>query len=182
MVASELKRLGGDKVKEYALADELKKYCKENHDSLVAEYNLDTTAHKDDPIYGYTAVLQFVGTDLIRKKDPDYWVKLLDKRIEQEHPEIALVTDVRFQNEAEWVHSKNGALVKVVRIKSDGTPYISPDRDPNHPSEAALDSYKDWDFIILGADGEVEALKEVARDLYEMLTDPPDEATTIIHP
>jgi hypothetical protein len=181
-VASELKRLGGDKVREYALSDELKKYCKENHDSLVAKYNLDTTAHKDDPIYGYVKVLQFVGTDLIRKKDPNYWIDCLDKRIAADSPEIALVTDVRFPNEASWIHSKNGALVKVVRIKSDGTPFISPDRDPSHLSEVALDDYKDWDFIILGADGEVEALKEVARDLYEMLTDPPDEATTIIHP
>lgn len=179
VVASELQRLAGDKLKQYALADELKRYCKENHDQLVKEHNLDITSHKDDPIYGYVKVLQFVGTDLFRKQDPDHWVKALDSRIKAEKPEIALITDVRFPNEANYIHGNNGAVVKVVRIKADGTPYVSPDRDPNHPSETALDDYTDWDFVILGADGELEALRQVTADLYEMLMHPPEEPTTI---
>lgn len=170
VVASVLKERGGDKVREYALADELKRYCKENHDQLVKDYNLDTSDCKEDPIYGYVRVLQFVGTDLIRKKDPDYWFNVLEKRIRADNPEVAVITDIRFPNEAEWVHRNNGALVKIVRLMHDGTAYISPDRDPNHPSETALDNYNEWDFVILGADGEVDALKDVATQLYDMLT------------
>lgn len=171
VVASVLKQLGGDKVKEYALADELKRYCKENHDELVRQYpEVDLANRKDDPIYGYVGMLQHVGTNIIRAKNPDYWVECLASRIKSDNPDVALVTDIRFPNEAQWIHDNAGALVKIVRIKKDGTQYIAPDRDPNHPSETALDNYSEWDFVILAADGEVEALKDTAASLYEMLT------------
>jgi hypothetical protein len=172
VVASVIKERGGDKVREYALADELKKYCKANHDELVKTHNLDTSVCKADSIYGYVNVLQFVGTNLFREQNPNHWVELLDKRIRADRPEIALITDVRFPNEAEYVHGRDGVLVKIVRMMPDGTQYISTDRDPKHPSETALDTYTDWDFVILGADGEVQALQDVASQLYDMLTDP----------
>jgi len=92
----------------YSFADELKQYCKEHHDELVSQWQLANQTKqlpiaKEDPIYGYTAILQWFGTEVMRKKNPDYWVHALADKIEFEKPEIAVITDVRFPNEAAWV-------------------------------------------------------------------------------
>jgi hypothetical protein len=170
VVAEELVRVSEGKAKLYALADELKTYCRDRHEELFAKYPHVGTKHKDDPIYGYVEMLQWVGTDVIRKENPNYWVEVLSKRIEAEQPEIAVVTDVRFPNEAEWIKQREGCLVKVQRITADGTPFIDPTRSATHPSETALDDYNDWHVIIQAGDGEVEALRESARALYALLT------------
>jgi hypothetical protein len=37
-------------------------------------------------------------------------------------------------------------LINVSRFNSDGSPFVATDRDPNHPSEIALDGYDNWDY------------------------------------
>lgn len=51
-------------------------------------------------------LLQVFGTDVVRALDPQFWVTALDRKL-SEHPEAkrVVVADVRFDNEAEWVHS-----------------------------------------------------------------------------
>src|SRR6267378_5317093 len=138
----------------YAFADELKRYCKEHHEELVPQWQLhNQTKHlpvaKEDPIYGYTAILQYFGTEVMRKKNPDYWVHVLADKIEVEKPAIAVVTDVRFPNEVAWVKNHDGFLVEVIRLNEDGTRYYDPNRDKNHASEPSLDQYLGWDWSIL---------------------------------
>jgi hypothetical protein len=172
VVCSTLLELSQGKAKRYSFAEELKRYCAEHHDALIQKYpHLDLTKKKDDEIYGYVDVLQYVGTEVFRKDDPYYWVNKLKTRIEQEQPELAIIPDVRFPEEAAYVKEQDGALVKVVRITAEGVPYIDPNRDPKHPSECALDNYQGWDFIIMAADGEVNALKESASQLWTMLNE-----------
>ena len=154
-----------NRVKTYAFADELKLYCKEHHDQLVPQWQLWHTTkqypvRKDDPIYGYTPILQWYGTEIARKQDPDTWVKALDARIKKEIPEVAVITDVRFSNEAEYIKKAAGYLVKVVRLNSDGTQWIDPGRDAKHPSETALNDYQGWDFELEVQDGDLEILKK----------------------
>lgn len=87
-------------------------------------------------------LLQWWGTDYRRAQDQDYWVKRLQETLDRDNPEIALVTDVRFPNEADAIKKLGGYLVKVTRTtKPDVTV-------PAHPSENALDGYKGWDFHI----------------------------------
>lgn len=101
-----------NQIKLYAFADELKLYCKENHDDLVFEWQIAQPRYtelkepKEDPIYGYTQILQWYGTNVARKQDPDTWIKALDKRIHTDLPEVAVITDVRFPNEAAYVKKK----------------------------------------------------------------------------
>ncbi len=90
-------------------------------------------------------LLQWWGTDYRRAQDPDYWVKRLQETPERDNPEIALVTDMRFPNEAEAIKRMGGYLVKVERT-------TKPDIIvPAHPSEQALDGYTGWDFHIKAA-------------------------------
>jgi hypothetical protein len=63
-------------------------------------------------------ILQWWGTEYRREQDPDYWVKrardLYRERIAAGVPGLANCS-VRFLNEAEWIHSEGGAVVRVHR-------------------------------------------------------------------
>lgn len=101
----------------YSFADELKLYCKAHHEELVKEwlelnFQKKLPEPKEDPIYGYTAILQWYGTDVARKANPNVWVQALDARIQKEAPELALITDVRFPEEAAYVKKKAVTLYR----------------------------------------------------------------------
>jgi hypothetical protein len=83
------------------------------------------------------------------------------ERIAGDNPEIAIITDVRFPNEAAYVKENGGYTVDVVRRLEDGTQYLDPGRDPKHPSETALDDYT-FDYVISVRDGDLVSLKAKA--------------------
>jgi hypothetical protein len=150
----------------YSFARELKLYCKEHHDELLPQWQLanqtkQVPVEKADPIYGFTRILQWYGTDVARKANPNRWVDALAERVAGDNPEIAIITDVRFPNEAAYVKENGGYTVDVVRRLEDGTQYLDPGRDPKHPSETALDDYN-FDYIISVRDGDLASLKAKA--------------------
>jgi hypothetical protein len=165
-----------DRVKIYAFADELKLYCREHHNELVSQWQL---AHqtkrypskKEDPIYGYASILQWYGTDVVRKATPNYWVETLAKRIEADEPEVAIVTDVRYPNEAEYIKKAGGFMVEVVRLDERGNQYQDPGRDLKHISETALDGYE-FDFVITAKSGDLAMLRKKSIGVYNLVTNP----------
>lgn len=108
------------------------------------------------------SLLQWWGTEYRRSKDPDYWVKRLRVTLEDHQPDLALVTDVRFPNEVDYIHGIGGYVVKVTRM---GRPDVEV---PLHPSETELDSYTGWDFHIHAAD--LRDLERQAREVLEELS------------
>lgn len=70
-------------------------------------------------------VMQFVGTDIFRKINPQVWVHCTMNKIQLENPEYALITDARFPNEV-IAFSKKGTVVGLTKKP--------PTKDP-HPSE-----------------------------------------------
>ncbi len=104
------------------------------------------------------SLLQWWGTDYRRAQDPDYWVKRLRKTLDNHQPEVALITDVRFPNEADAIHAWGGYVVRVIRT-------TAPDVQVHeHPSESILDGYHGWDFTLTAAN--VPELQAKARALY----------------
>jgi hypothetical protein len=96
--------------------------------------------HYEDP--KPRPLLQWWGTEFRRKQDPDYWVKRLDKKLIQHAPEVALVTDVRFRNEVDYIKARGGFVVECLRTSA-------PDFEvEEHSSEAELDGFRGWDFYI----------------------------------
>lgn len=154
----------------YAFADELKRYCAENHEQILIEYpHLADSPQKPDSIYGFTKVLQFVGTQVFRAKDPDYWVKKVAERIDSDKPQFAAITDCRFENEAEFIKKRGGLMVELVRLNPDGTRYFSPDRDPNHPSECSLEGYP-FDVTVSAVTGDLAGIELAAEHVANRLT------------
>lgn len=76
-------------------------------------------------------VLQYVGTDMFRGLDPNIWVNACIKQIEKENPEVALISDVRFENEVIAIQEKGGFVIGLKR-----NPYKQTDQ---HASETNID-------------------------------------------
>ena len=87
-------------------------------------------------------LLQAWGADFRRKFfGEDYWIKAMDadlQNLELEGFETAIITDVRYPNEADYIKGQGGTVVRVVR----GT-----DSTDQHSSETAMDKYP-VDFTI----------------------------------
>jgi len=104
------------------------------------------------------ALLQWWGTEYRRSIDPDYWVRQLAKRIEDEKPQFALITDMRFPNEMEFANEYG----ETVRVDRDGLP------PSTHASETALADATDWS-LILDNNGTLEEFKEGAVLAFDEL-------------
>jgi len=120
--------------------------------------------------YGkWGALLQWWGTDLRRVCfGENYWVDKTVAQIKKENPDVALITDTRFPNEAQAVKDLGGYTFNVTRLNADGSLFVAPDRPANHISETALDSWA-WDLKIVNSDGHAALTGELAITYVEYL-------------
>ncbi|RMH11792.1 MAG: hypothetical protein D6698_15905 [Gammaproteobacteria bacterium] len=109
--------------KKYAYADPLKAVCHSLFGWDLERLNNDPEYKEsaDDPycqMLGMSRrqLLQFIGTECFRERvDPDFWVKLTMTKIEQDNPKYAIISDVRFPNEAHAVWDRGGVIARVHR-------------------------------------------------------------------
>ncbi len=83
-------------------------------------------------------IQQYVGTELVKRKfDRDYWIKVLDPLVREriERGIKVAITDIRFPEEAEYVRSNGGLLIKMTGSSrySEGEPVA------DHDSEKLVD-------------------------------------------
>lgn len=111
------------------------------------------------------ALTQWWGSEYRRAQDPNYWVKRLKERIEREAPAVALISDVRFWNEFEFIQLNAGYCVRVDR------PGFEIADGKHHISEVGLDSLydHDWDHILVNG-FDVENLKADAIQFFDEVT------------
>ena len=166
-------------------ADELKKITQMVFN--LGKHHLWDEKGKDESIEhlnGLTGrdILQRFGTDVARNIYEDIWVyhysETLKKLIEDfNYAERMLVfsPDVRFPNEYNYIKNAyygkmigpgiafKSMLIRVVR------PSHQANGNNNHPSETALDSYNDWDHIVVAKNlAQLEyAVSPIVRDIEE---------------
>lgn len=103
--------------------------------------------HEPGPMTG-REVMQYVGTDIIRRMNGNAWVDATIRRMQEETPQLALVCDVRFPNEVEGIQNVGGKVMRLTR-----NPFGDEDA---HESETALDEKNyDWnnfDWVVDNAD------------------------------
>lgn len=125
-------------------ADSLKETCRAafgfTQEQLYGSEKMIVDAYWDmTPV----EALQKVGTNLFRDGfDEDFWVKSAVKKINKLRRVV--ISDVRFPNEVEAIHDLGGIVIRVDRPNRPDT-----GRDPNHPSETALDGIEYYDSLIL---------------------------------
>lgn len=100
-------------------------------------------------------LLQLEGTEEGRcKRGEDIWIRFLDSWLQVYKARgfrAAVVTDVRFKNEAEFIHSRGGKLVRIeaadrtaARMLAEG----SNDAVARHSSETQLDAFDEFDLVV----------------------------------
>lgn len=102
-------------------------------------------------------MLQYVGTDVVRKQNPDYWVDFLIGflKLFDDEWDIVLIPDARFPNEIDGM--KNAFDTVSVLVRREFESQYSEDRQ-SHISETALDDYVGFDHIV-----ECKTLEELRR-------------------
>ena len=68
-------------------------------------------------------VLQYVGTDIFRKMYQSVWIDAIFRKINKDNPEIALICDVRFDDEIKSIQDKGGVVIGLTRdnLNSEGS-------------------------------------------------------------
>lgn len=102
-------------------------------------------------------LMQWYGTEVVRKENPDYWVHAMREKLRNMRATgvpVAIIDDVRFPNEAALIKELGGSLIRI-------NPYQGYEKDSAHLSETALDAYAAWDACFAPEYGEV-ALSDVA--------------------
>ena len=94
------------------------------------------------------SILQYVGTDVVRKKRPEYWVDFLVGIFELfgDNWDYVLIPDCRFPNEIDALKSYGFDVISM-RIHRPNFKSSLTEEQKKHPSETALDDYE-FDHVI----------------------------------
>lgn len=142
-----------------AFADKLKECC-----AVISGqfewifYNQNAKNKKAGPFLNITnrELMQKFG-DLTRQLDPNIWIKLVLEPDYKTNPDVLIITDVRFKNEAKAIKDKGGILI---RMESDRS------KEDNHKSETDLDDYNNFDLVINNNIGvSIKELQAKAKDI-----------------
>ena len=111
-------------------------------------------------------MLQYVGTDIIRRPKPDYWVDfVMDMlRMFNDRWDYVIIPDCRFPNEVNRLVEEgfDTTHIRVIREQFSST---LPEEQQQHLSEIALDDVTP--DVILKNNGTIEELRELVLELLQ---------------
>lgn len=119
LISQDILEKYGYKVKKYSFANALKRDVESFLRDVcgVDVWTADSELKKDIRDF-----LVWYGTTFWRKRDPDRWIRKVSEEIESDSNkyDIGLVSDVRYWNECDWVHTKYGTITDgwMVHVRS----------------------------------------------------------------
>lgn len=148
----------------FAFADNLKSACVEIF-GLSPEQVWCDEKEEPDTYWNTTPrnLLQYFGTEVMREGfGKDIWIKSLGRSLDNDLPSKAVITDVRFDNEAEFVRGRGGIIINVTRTNG---PSIA---TANHASEAGISPHL-VDYTVTN-DGTIDELRKAIYELPKIKT------------
>lgn len=161
-----------------AFADHLKIEC-------ISKLGADFDKVYGEKDYETRKLLQITGTEEGRDKyGKDVWIKTLEnwiKVLNSRGVERFIISDVRFANEAEWVKSMGGTVIKIsspqryqARLMKESSKGGNSGKSleqrmkelMEHPSEKEIDTVKTFDFEIKNDPGD-NPREELARKMIK---------------
>lgn len=147
--------------KRYAFADALK----EESDELLSKYvGISAFTEKTSEKEIIRPFLVTYGTHVRRKLNKNCWIEKIHDRVKStiENGSWVFVTDVRYENEIDWIHSLGG---KSIHIHREGN--IAPNEEEleNDPILKGKS-----DFLIDWEDFENENMDEVSNNVKKILS------------
>ena len=116
------------------------------------------TDDKDEP-YTVRRFLQEFGTDVGRRISPMIWCMPLMRKYDEikreQHP-FWIITDVRFECEAEEIKKRGGLLIRINRPSIERKMH-------EHESETALDNYAHFDEVITNDGSLLDLVEKVSK-------------------
>lgn len=111
-------------------------------------------------------MLQYVGTDVVRKQDSSFWVDFLATMLEffHENWDYVIIPDCRFPNEISRMVER-GFDVTHIRVVRDGLLSPLTNEQQTHPSETALDNVEP--DICIYNNGTPDDLNESVKNLIK---------------
>lgn len=103
-------------------------------------------------------LLQTLGTEWGRQMvHPDLWLRIAATRLEyhRQYASATVITDVRFDNEANWVRAQGGEIWHVLRKYGDNVA-------PLHVSEHGIEMHAGVDSVVMNDEG-LEQLEAEVR-------------------
>lgn len=165
-----------------AFANPLKRACAAAF-GLPLEHFHDREMKEQESIWGPSPrkIAQFVGTEMFRQKINDlygesrvwkHWIELMEMRLTGQSipPEgegfyspgdTVIITDVRFQDEADWIQRNGGILLTIQRDGYEGKVGFQ-----GHASEAGFNSYNPWTHWTVYNNSTLESLYEAVDRIF----------------
>lgn len=114
-------------------------------------------------------ILQYVGTDIIRQKRPDYWVGFVTSILElfPNEWDYVLIPDCRFPNEIDYLKEAGMDTVNLRVVRKNFKSPLTPEQQA-HPSETALDDVEP-DYYITNNGSMTDLKRNVIDWLVEYL-------------
>lgn len=137
--------MGSYGYKQYGFADPLKQLAKrvgwDGTKKPWTEYPAGTVNGR--------LMLQELGVGAREIIGPDVWIDALFRRLEAEAPSHAVITDVRFPNEADAIRERGGFVVRVERGGYHGDGHISETQVDAIPVDTVIRNYG-WKALYAG--------------------------------
>lgn len=160
----------------YAFADPLR-------DGLMAIFNLDPTDfegdRKEQPLawldHSPRQLMQSMGTEWARNTvHPDVWVKLAEQNLDYMTKSLGAVTgfvvsDVRFDNEADFIRRSGGTIIHIWRADAQS---VNP-----HTSEKGIEG--NVNDLLVANNGTVEEFLRALDEAYLMIRERPQQLEQI---
>ena len=160
----------------YAFADPLR-------DGLMAIFNLDPTDfegdRKEQPLawldHSPRQLMQSMGTEWARNTvHPDVWVKLAEQNLDYMTKSLGAVTgfvvsDVRFDNEADFIRRSGGTIIHIWRADAQSV-------NPHTSEKGIADNVND---LLVANNGTVEEFLRALDESYLMIRERPQQLEQI---
>ncbi len=150
--------------KQFSLASTIKDIIAVGFNIPVEVQNHPVMKNHQIPELGVSPreLAQFIGTEVFRAHfGEDIWIQLLTRKINNPPaPQMAVISDVRFQNELDWIYDNDGYIIHISRPGYNGNVGIA-----GHASEAlqelAYNAHKT--HIVVNDSGIPELRNEIRR-------------------
>lgn len=135
----------GLKCQKVSFANQLKT---ETDDFLKSTIGISSFTQNDDEKNIIRPFLVTWGTHVRRKLDPDVWIKSVEKLLKNDV--VTIISDVRFENELNWIKNNGGHSVFVDRYSTDGKLILPANKDEEEHTmklKSECDHSFVWDSI-----------------------------------
>jgi len=113
-IAQKLLEANDFKVRQFSFAEEVKSDLAEFVKSKCGIDIYNMTPEEKESI---RPLMVWYGTDYWRKKNNNIWIEKLEAKIydSKQKYDVALISDVRYENESVWIKNKNGCVVHLTK-------------------------------------------------------------------